>query len=90
MSDGDFTFQRVMHPLPYTYLAVGVEQAAIVITQGTKNFYFLDPPDLPVVVERIRAAGYREAPHWYLTKRGAGLLITPKTLRAGFSFRLWV
>jgi len=66
-----------------------VEQAAIVITQGTKNFYFLDPPDLPVVVERLRAAGYREAPHWYLTKRGTGLLITPKTRRTGFGFRLW-
>lgn len=71
------------------YLAVGVEQAAIVITQGTKNFYFLDPPDLPVVVERLRAAGYREAPHWYLTKRGTGLLIRPKTRRTGFGFRLW-
>ena len=59
------------------------------ITQGTKNFYFLDPPDLPVAVERLRAAGYREAPHWYLKKRGAGLLITPKTLRTGFGFRLW-
>ena len=59
------------------------------ITQGTKNFYFLDPPDLPVVVDRLRAAGYREAPHWYLKKRGAGLLITTKTLRAGFGFRLW-
>jgi hypothetical protein len=59
------------------------------ITQGTKNFYFLDPPDLSVVVDRLRAAGYREAPHWYLTKRGAGLLITPKTLRTGFGFRLW-
>ncbi len=66
-----------------------MEQASIVITQGTKNFYFLDPPDLPVVVERLRAAGYREAPHWYLTKRGAGLLITPKTRRTGFGFRLW-
>ncbi len=66
-----------------------MEQAAIVITQGTKNFYFLDPPDLPVVVDRLRAAGYREAPHWYLTKRGAGLLITPKTRRTGFDFRLW-
>ncbi len=50
------------------YLAVGVEQAAIVIIQGTKNFYFLDPPDLPVVVERLRAAGYREAPHYQLSR----------------------
>jgi hypothetical protein len=59
------------------------------IAQGTKNFYFLDPPDLPIVVERLRTAGYREAPHWYLHKRGMGLLITPRTLRSGFSFRLW-
>ena len=66
-----------------------MKESAVVIIQGTKNFYFLDPPDLPVVVERLRAAGYREAPHWYLKKRGAGLLITPKTLRTGFGFRLW-
>src|SRR5213080_1626641 len=58
------------------------------ITQGLKSFYIMDAEDVPLVLARLHAAGYRDTPYWYFIKGGYGLEIRPKQTNKRLTFTI--